>query len=194
MTDVDDSADVLELPSGPNRLAFWISIPVALVLGLFIVVLATSEGDTGQPISSLVGKAAPEIVGQTLDGDTFSLEEQRGKWVVVNFFQTTCIPCIEEHPELVRFSETHEAIGDAVVVSLAFSDTEANVREFFAEYGGTWPVLAADTGRYAIGYGVAAVPETFIVSPQGVVVAKFIGGVDAAGLDNELLRLATTTS
>lgn len=194
MSDVDDGSEVLELPSGPNRLAFWISIPVALVLGLFIVVLATSEGDTGQPISSLVGKAAPEIVGQTLDGDTFSLEEQRGKWVLVNFFQTTCIPCIEEHPELVKFSENHEAIGDAVVVSLAFSDSEANVRDFFAEYGGSWPVLAADTGRYAIGYGVAAVPETFIVSPQGVVVAKYIGGVDAAGLDAELVRLATTTS
>jgi cytochrome c biogenesis protein CcmG/thiol:disulfide interchange protein DsbE len=189
-----DTSEVLELPGGPNRLAFWISIPVALILGLFIVVLATSEGDTGQPISSLVGKAAPEITGQTLAGDTFSLEDHRGKWVVVNFFQTTCIPCIEEHPELVAFSEAHEAVGDAIVVSLAFSDTEANVRDFFDEYGGEWPVLAADTGRYAIGYGVAAVPETFIVSPQGVVVAKYLGGVDAAGLDAELNRLAVTLS
>lgn len=193
MTEPGDP-EVLELPAGPSRLAFWISMPIALILGLFIVVLATSEGDTGQPISSLIGKPAPEIAGTTLSGDTFSLEARRGQWVVVNFFQTTCIPCIEEHPELVDFSERHDQVGDAVVVSLAFSDTEANVREFFAEYGGAWPVLAADTGRYAIGYGVAAVPETFIVSPSGVVVAKFIGGITSAGLDAELIRLLEAVS
>jgi cytochrome c biogenesis protein CcmG/thiol:disulfide interchange protein DsbE len=142
----------------------------------------------------LLNQAAPQIEGETLDGSTFSLADERGKWVVVNFFQTTCIPCIEEHPELIQFSERHEQIGDAVVVSVAFSDSRANVAEFFEENGGDWPVLASDTGRYAIGYGVAAVPETFIVNPAGVIVSKFIGGVDALGLDAEIARLAGLSS
>jgi cytochrome c biogenesis protein CcmG/thiol:disulfide interchange protein DsbE len=190
----NDEGQPLEVSSGPNRLAFWVSIPVALVLGLFIAVLATSEGDSGVPRSSLLNQAAPQIEGETLDGSTFSLADERGKWVVVNFFQTTCIPCIEEHPELIQFSERHEQIGDAVVVSVAFSDSRANVAEFFEENGGDWPVLASDTGRYAIGYGVAAVPETFIVNPAGVIVSKFIGGVDALGLDAEIARLAGLSS
>ena len=76
------------------------------------------------------------------------------------------------------------------MVSLAFSDRAANVREFFTVFGGDWPVLAADTGRYAISYGVAAVPETFLVTPSGVVVEKYLGGVTANFLDAEISRLS----
>ncbi len=182
--------DAIEIEAGPSRLAFWIAVPTALLLGLLIAVLATSDGDSGFGRSPLVGRAAPPISGDTIDGGTFDLDDERGRWVIVNFFQTTCVPCIREHPELTAFHEAHAAIGDATVVSLAFSDTEANVREFFAEYGGDWPVLAADTGRYAISYGVAAVPETYIVSPRGVVVQKVIGGVTEADLDLLISRLS----
>ena len=177
-------------PGGASsRLARLVSIPVGVVLVAFVIVLATADGDSGPPRSPLIERAAPPIDGVTLTGEEFALESQRGRWVVVNFFQTTCVPCIEEHPELVAFHEEREARGDAVVVSVAFSDSEANVTDFFARNGGGWPVLAADTGRYAISYGVAAVPETFLISPAGVVTSKFIGGVTKAGLDAEIARL-----
>ena len=174
---------------GPSRLSLFLSIPIGVVLLAFVVVLATADGDSGPPRSTLIDRAAPPIDGVTLDGDRFDLETNRGRWVVVNFFQTTCVPCIEEHPELVAFQEERQDRGDATVVSVAFSDSEANVAEFFAQNGGDWPVLAADTGRYAISYGVAAVPETFLVSPAGVVTSKFIGGVTKAGLNAEIGRL-----
>ena len=71
----------------------------------------------------------------------------RGEWVVVNFFATWCTPCRVEHPELVKFAEEHE--GDPVeVVSVAFSDQPEAIREFFAEQGGNWPVVASDTGAH----------------------------------------------
>lgn len=172
-----------------SRLSLLVSIPIGVLLLGFVVVLATADGDSGPPRSTLIDRAAPPIEGVTVDGDQFALDDSRGRWVVVNFFQTTCVPCIEEHPELVAFHEEREIRGDAVVVSVAFSDSEANVTEFFARNGGGWPVLAADTGRYAISYGVAAVPETFLISPSGVVTSKFIGGVTKAGLDAEIARL-----
>ena len=67
--------------------------------------------------------------------------DHRGRWVVGNFFSTTCQPCIVEHPELIEFQEAHEPVGDATVVSVAFDDAASNVEEFFAENGGDWPVL-----------------------------------------------------
>ena len=107
----------------------------------------------------------------------------------MNFFSTTCVPCIVEHPELVEFSERHAAVGDAVVVSVAFDDSADNVREFFLENGGDWPVLTGDTGSIAVAYGVTAVPESYLVAPSGVVAAKIIGGVTADQLDERIARL-----
>ncbi len=185
-------SDVVDLPSptGNRRLGLLLSLGVAVLLGALILVLATSEGERGLGPSPLIGQAAPSIDGPTTTGETFTLDDHRGRWVVVNFFATTCIPCIVEHPELVSFDEAHQPVGDAAVVSIAFSDTAANVEAFFDENGGDWDVLAADTGRHAVSYGVAAVPETYLVAPSGIVTSKFIGGITEAQLDAEIVRLS----
>lgn len=192
-----DGNDVVEveLPAGPSRLAFIAATAVGAVLVVLIAVLATSDGDAGFARSPLISKTAPLITGEAVDGTTFDLDAERGRWVVVNFFATTCVPCIEEHPELVAFDEQYSATGEASVVSVAFSDSASNVRDFFATNGGEWAVLAEDTGRHAISYGVAAVPETYLVAPSGVVTTKFIGGVTKLDIETEIDRLnrASTT-
>ncbi len=175
---------------GSSRLALVTAVFVGAILLAFIGVLATSEGEQGLGPSPLVGGLTPEVVGETVDGSTYDIQAERGRWVVVNFFSTTCVPCIVEHPELVAFDEAHSLTGDASVVSIAFSDTSQNVITFFEENGGDWSVLAADTGRHAINFGVAAVPETYLVSPNGIVTTKFTGGVTQADLEAEILRLS----
>ena len=154
-----------------------------------IIVLATSEPNQGLGPSPLISQPAPLISGPTVDELGFDLDDQRGRWVVVNFFSTTCIPCIEEHPELIAFDETHSPVGDAAVVSIAFSDRASNVREFFDRNGGDWSVLVEDVGQYAITYGVSAVPETFLVAPSGIITSKFLGGVTQTDIENEIARL-----
>jgi len=168
----------------------WIGATVAaFILIGFIAVLATSSTDRSLGASPLLAKTSPPITGQTIDGSTFDLDAERGRWVVVNFFATTCIPCVKEHPELVDFDEAHRDVGDAAVVSIAFSDSAKNVSEFFEKNGGRWAVLAEDTGRHAIEFGVAAVPETYLVSPTGTVTSKFIGGITRADIENEIARI-----
>ncbi len=194
MGEHDDEAVELTVPSGSSRMALFGAIAVGLVLVAFIAVLATSSTDDSLGSSPLIAKPAPAIVGQTVDGATFDLDDERGRWVVVNFFATTCIPCIQEHPELVAFDEAHSETNDATVVSIAFSDSAKNVEEFFEQNGGDWAVLGEDTGRHAIGYGVAAVPETYLVSPNGIVTTKFIGGITQADIENEMARLTTGVS
>lgn len=159
---------------------------LAVVLVAFVAVLAVGDpgGEEGRRV---VGQAAPPVVGVDLDGEPVDLAAWRGEWVVVNFFATWCIPCVQEHPELVAFSEEH-ADGSARVVSVAFDDAPDDIRTFFDERGGDWPVLAEDTGAIALSYGVRAVPESYLVSPEGTVVDVFISGVTAAQLDAAIAR------
>jgi len=182
------TGDVTSKPA--RRVTALIVGPVAVALALLIFLMATSDPAAERANrSAVLGELAPLIEGRDLDDQWFSIDDYRGQWVVVNFFSTTCIPCIVEHPELVEFSERHAIVGDAVVVSVAFDDSTANVRDFFVEHGGNWPVLTGDTGSFAVAYGVTAVPESYLVAPTGLVVSKLIGGVTADGLDAQITQL-----
>lgn len=169
-----------------GRLGIWIAVPVLLVMLGFIVVLATSESGDREARSPLLGRQAPPISGETVDGGTFDLADHAGEFVVVNVFATWCTPCIREHPELVRFQERHARIGDAAVVSVVFDDSADNVRDFFEEHGGDWPVLADPDGRIALSYAVSKVPESYLIGPDGTVVTKLVGGVTESGLERVL--------
>ena len=169
---------------GSNRMAVWVVVPVAVVLSLLIILLATREPATERAVNfELRGEIAPLIQGEGLDGVWFDIDDHSNQWVVVNFFSTTCVPCIREHPELVEFQARHAPINDVVVVSVAFDDTGDNIRTFFDEFGGDWPVISQDTGSIAVAYGVVAVPETYLIEPGGVIVEKLLGGVTADQLD-----------
>lgn len=173
-----------------SRLAAWVALPVLVVMLGFLFVLATSDGgDSDDSPSPLIGFPAPGIVGETIDGESFDLEELDGQFVVVNFFATWCIPCVREHPELVNFERRHAVAGDAAVVSVVYDAKVDTVREFFTENGGEWPVVTDPDGRTALEYALTGVPESFLVDPDGVVVWHSRSGVSASGLD-QVLRSA----
>jgi len=164
-------------PARPRHTARNAAIVVGIVMVGLIGLLATRG--TNEPLSSkIVNQAAPPIAGETIAGETFDLANHRGEWVLVNFFATWCTECRIEHPELVKFAEEHAA-DPVQVVSVAFSDQSDAIREFFAQQGGDWPVVASATGGIALDYGVTGVPETYIVAPSGLVVARLEGVTQA---------------
>lgn len=173
-----------------RRGALIAAVVFGAVLTMFIVLLASSDTQRTASVNfEILGKVAPPIEGRTLAGDEFTLQDQRGQWVVVNFFASWCVGCRVEHPELVEFSERHQ--GDGIqLVAVMFGDTEQAAQKFFQELGGDWPALVEDTGGIAIDYGVTAVPETLLVSPSGRVVMKWVGssGVTADELDAVIAR------
>jgi cytochrome c biogenesis protein CcmG/thiol:disulfide interchange protein DsbE len=164
---------------------------VVAIVGFLVVVLATREPAANRIADSpLVGRPAPAVSGTTLDGDSFDLANESGRWTLVNFFATWCAPCRQEHDDLVAFDERHRALGDAGVVSIVFNDDPSDARAFFEDNGGTFPVIIGDDGDIALDYGVAKVPESYLVAPNGVIAAKIIGGVTEAGLEDLLVRFS----
>jgi cytochrome c biogenesis protein CcmG/thiol:disulfide interchange protein DsbE len=152
------------------------SVVVGVVMVLLVVLLITRDpAEERQSASPLIGKRAPALDGKVLRGEAFDLGESEG-WVVVNFFASWCVPCIREHPELRAFATAHDATGDARVVSVVYGDSPANVSRFFEANGGSWTVLDDDQGRTALDWGVAKVPESFVVAPSGLVVQRFATG------------------
>jgi cytochrome c biogenesis protein CcmG/thiol:disulfide interchange protein DsbE len=181
--------DVAEAPPR-RRTGLIVSAIVALLAIGFVVVLATSEPATDRRSTSpLIGRVVPPLAGETLDGASFDVDDQQGRWVVVNFFATWCVPCKIEHPELDTFDRAHRRTRDAVVVSVLFDDDPANAREFFADNGGDWPVVLDDDGLIASAFGTPKVPESFLVTPGGRIAAKFTGGVTQDGLEQAIDQL-----
>lgn len=183
----DDDDEVLSPRRG--RTALVTAVAVGVVLVVLIAVLAMSEPSSSRLTDSpLLGRRAPAIEGTSLlSGERFDLGDERGRWVVVNFFATWCEPCRAEHPDLVRFAAAHEAADDASVVSVVFSDQPDDVERFFTQRGGDWAVIDDTTGIVPA-WGVTGVPESYLVDPGGVVVAKIIGGITAEGLEDLLER------
>ena len=172
------------------------AVPLVILLALLSwKVVNRDEVEGAFAPSTLDGKRAPTLEGTTLDGAMYSLDNDRGSWVVVNFFATWCPPCVLEHPELIKFAQRHLATGDRRVVSVIFGGPQeaALARTFFDRNGGSWPVVNHPTGIVAVDYAVAKVPESILVAPSGFVYGKIRGGVTADALDAIISEAETMT-
>ena len=170
-----------------RRTALWASLAVALVGALLVALLATRSPAVERLADSpLLGKPAPSVSGRSLDGSTVRLADLRGRYVVLNFFATWCVPCRNEHPELQRFRNRHLTTGDVEVLAVVFDDDIADVRRFFEREGGDWPVIDDPRGKVALDFGVRGPPESFLIDPNGYVLTRIVGEVRAEGLERLL--------
>lgn len=171
-----------------RRVAPIVALVVAAVLAGLFWVLASSDSGPVEKVglidSPQIGRPAPSVRGTTLDGEPFDLSRRKGSWVVINFFWSGCLPCKAEHPQLLEFVAQQATFEDgAEFYTIAQDiDDEADIRAFFAERGGDWPVLKDQNGSIFVSFGVAQVPETFVIDPSGVVRLRFAGEVDAITL------------
>lgn len=109
------------------------------------------------------------------------LAQLRGHWVVVNFWATWCVPCIQEIPEIAAFAREHP--GVAVIGVAIDSDDPAKVQRFAAKLGLTYPlVLSSDAVEKQLGRP-AALPTTKIYDPEGRLVYDRAGRVDRKSLE-----------
>jgi len=174
-----------------RRIAPVVVGAVAVVLaGLFFVLAASDSTPAESARSPLLGNPAPGAVGEFADGTEFDLSRRKGSWVVLNFFTHNCVPCIREHPELIEFVDQQRSLGvdGAEFYSIVRDSTTEEIDAFFADRGGDWPVVYDTDFEFVNQFGVALVPETWIIDPNGFVRRRIISEVRA----EELSRLMQT--
>ena len=122
-------------------------------------------------------------------GKVHTLSQYAGKWVVVNYWATSCPPCIKEIPQLMAFHEKHKD-RDAVVLGVNFEDISLPwLKDFMDSVSMSYPVLRSDPSQQVTPFGVViGLPTTFIVSPAGELLAHQVGAVTAADLEAFIKR------
>ncbi len=99
-----------------------------------------------------------------------TLADYRGHYLVVNFFASWCGPCKDEAP-LLNGIERAVARRGGTVLGIAWDDTTSDARAFVSQTHMSYPVVRDVDGSFGRAYGITGMPETFVVDPQGRIVA-----------------------
>jgi cytochrome c biogenesis protein CcmG/thiol:disulfide interchange protein DsbE len=166
-----------------------IALGVGVVVAGLAVVLALQVSDDerqSQPRSELLGDPAPGFVVDTMDGEEVSLASLRGRAVIVNFWNSWCTPCKAEEPALKEFYERHREEADFAMVGIVRDDTEKAARSAVGDRGIEWPMGFDPNGKAALDFGTRGQPETFAITPDGIIVGSQIGEATVGNLEEML--------
>ncbi|HEU4662924.1 MAG TPA: TlpA disulfide reductase family protein [Dokdonella sp.] len=155
--------------------------PIRLALAFaFAAAVAAGLARADEPHAT---KAKPGLSITTLDGTTFELSAQRGRWVVVNFWATWCSPCIKEMPDISAWVRAHAK--DASAIGIAWEDTErAEIDAFVKKHPVSYALAQGDVYNPLPDFEVPRnLPLTYMIAPDGTVAKKFTGPITGDDLD-----------
>ena len=135
-------------------------------------------------------ESAPRLTIRTLDGKTFDLVAERGRWVIVNFWATWCSPCIAEMPAISKYVAAHKK--DVTAVGLAYQPEPLDdVLKFAHKHPVDYPLARIDMQHPPAGWQMpVGLPTTDLIAPDGHLAKRFIGPVDARLLDAAIAAAA----
>jgi cytochrome c biogenesis protein CcmG/thiol:disulfide interchange protein DsbE len=164
-------------------------IAITLVVGLLALLAWTLLGPKADDVAQngrinapgvfipFKNRTAPNFTITDFNtGKEITLADFRGKTVVLNFWASWCVPCQTEAPLLSSYNATNTS-SNVVVIGIAAWDVASDSKTFLQQYGLTYLNGPDSNGSIAIAYGVAGVPETFVVGPDGKLMGKFPGAV-----------------
>jgi len=149
-----------------------------LLVGLLFLMSAGIAAEDAGPFDIAYPKQrleAPAIRLPDLNGNAVSLEASRDKVVLVHFWATFCVPCLEEMPVLESLWQEYGREG-LVILGIAGDRGKTEVvREFAEKTGVSFPVLHDQDGRIRNQYEVIALPTTYLVGRDGKISGRAIG-------------------
>lgn len=123
------------------------------------------------------GNIAPDFELETLDGETVSLSDFRGKRVMLNFWATWCPPCRAEMPDMQKFHENKDVVILAVNLT-GERDSRKNVTEFVDDYGITFRILMDEDLSVSYLYQIQPIPTSYLIDSNGVIHNKAFGAIN----------------
>lgn len=130
---------------------------------------------TYAPLSE--GDAAPDFTASLSDGSSFTLSEQTGKVVLLNFWATWCGPCRDEMP---AFEQLNDEYGnDVMIVAVNYMEDEDTVNRFISDNGYTFPIAYDVDGSITMKYPSDGIPYTLVIGTDGTIQKLYVGAYSA---------------
>lgn len=196
----DHSPGARRLPVGPVGLLVITAIALAAAFGAARLAVAVLAEDEAVPLQDVldsaaqaplvsdteqraeVGGPAPNVRLEYLDGTEGELAQVAGTGtpVVLNFWSSTCVPCLAEMPAFEEVSQELE--GRVEFLGIDVADTEEAGLEMVERTGVTYPNARDPRSEIFAVYGGIALPRTVVIAADGTVAATHSGELDAQGL------------
>jgi cytochrome c biogenesis protein CcmG, thiol:disulfide interchange protein DsbE len=144
---------------------------IRFILAVFLL-LATGCDRGSHPRQT--GRPAPDFT--VTDGNqSLHLADYRGKIVILNFWETSCLPCIAELPSLTAMQQQ---LPQVHVIAVSVDEDPKAYRDYLAEHKISLFTIDDAAHRSSDLYGTYRWPETYVIDQQGVIRRKFIGAQD----------------
>lgn len=139
--------------------------------------------------STQIGYKAIDFSGsQFKKQNTISLNSLKGKYVLLDFWGTWCGPCIQEIPNLKTLYD-HTDKSKFEIISIVVESPIKDLEQMMSKYEITWPqIISDDSNKIKEKYGIVRYPTTFLISPEGIIIAKDLRGKELETKIDSLIK------
>jgi peroxiredoxin len=151
--------------------------------GYGVIPLPVAANTTGKSAAAQIGRAAPDFRLRAPDGSVATLDSFRGKYVLLNFWASWCVPCQSEAPILQKLTDGTPA--NLVVLGVNQQEDAGAAKQFEKDFQLTYPVVLDFDGDVSQAYHVIGLPVTFLIGPDGVIQRAYSGPLS----DSDIAKL-----
>jgi cytochrome c biogenesis protein CcmG, thiol:disulfide interchange protein DsbE len=134
------------------------------------------------------GEIAPDFTRSDLGSQPVHLAAYRGRVVLLNFWASWCTPCLAEIPRFAAWQAQYGSHGFQVI-GVSMDDSVQPLRRFIEQHPVPYPVILGDAQLGQAFGGVLGLPTSYLIDPQGRIVARYAGEADLASMEGQIRTL-----
>ena len=150
-----------------------IILTIIFIIGVFFIGLSK---DKTYDTKDLIGQKITKIqIDHFFDNRKISEKDfKRNGFTLINFWASSCAPCRDEHPYLIKLSNEK----NLKIIGVNFKDKKNSAQKFLDELGNPYTEVASDKlGKHSVTFGIYGIPESLLIDKDLIVVKKFIGPI-----------------